>query len=295
MTLSPDQLSARKIGGSDCATVLGLNPYKAPYELWAELTGALAPVDLSDNEAVEAGQIMEPAIAELYTRRTGRRVRRCNRTLVHPEHDWLTGHIDRDCIGERRLLEIKNVGWRMARDWGAAGSDEVAPYHLPQVMQYLLIMDYEVADVAAYFGGGELRVYELARDREFDQLIVQATHDFWHAHVLTGVPPSMDWAHKSAGDLIKRLYPGTDGRTVELGAGMTPWHRTRLEALDQARHYQAVADGARNHILAAMGECAIGVLDDGGGYTRKMVQRKGFTVEPTQYLDFRHTKWAPGT
>lgn len=293
MSLTAAQLQARRIGGSDCATVLGLNPYKAPYELWAELTGALAPVDLSDHEAVEAGVIMEPAIAELYTRRTGRRVRKCNRTLVHSKHDWLTAHIDRDVVGERRLLEIKNVSWRLGADWGAPGSDEVADYYLPQCMHYLLVMNYACADVAAYFGGGELAIYELLRDREWDELIIQATHDFWHHHVLSGVPPAMDWAHRSAGDLLKRLYPGTDGSTVELGQGITKWHEIRVEALARARHYQTMAEAARNHIASEMGHASIGLLPDGTGYTRKRVKRRGYAVEDTEYMDFRHAKRVP--
>ena len=30
----------QSVGGSDAATVLGLNPYASPYSLWAEKTGS---------------------------------------------------------------------------------------------------------------------------------------------------------------------------------------------------------------------------------------------------------------
>ena len=59
------------IGGSDAGTILGLNPYKKPYELWLEKTGAKEPEDISEKEAVKAGVYLEPVIAQWYTDETG--------------------------------------------------------------------------------------------------------------------------------------------------------------------------------------------------------------------------------
>jgi hypothetical protein len=36
-----------------------------------------------------------------------------------------------------------------------------------------------------------------------------------------------------------------------------------------------------------MGDAAIGRLPDGGMYKRKVVQRKGYEVEPCEYVDMR--------
>ena len=43
-----DWTAARResIGGSDAAAVLGLNPWKGPFALWAEKTGAVEPEDI---------------------------------------------------------------------------------------------------------------------------------------------------------------------------------------------------------------------------------------------------------
>ena len=35
------------VGGSDMSTILGLNPYSTPYELWLEKTGRQQPEDIS--------------------------------------------------------------------------------------------------------------------------------------------------------------------------------------------------------------------------------------------------------
>ena len=35
------------LGGSDAAAVMGLNPYKSPFALWAEKTGMVPEPDIS--------------------------------------------------------------------------------------------------------------------------------------------------------------------------------------------------------------------------------------------------------
>lgn len=35
------------LGGSDCGSILGLNPYKSALTLWSEKTGMMQPEDLS--------------------------------------------------------------------------------------------------------------------------------------------------------------------------------------------------------------------------------------------------------
>ena len=49
-----DWLEERKkgIGGSDAATILGLNPYKTTIELWEEKTGRKDAPDISDKPYV---------------------------------------------------------------------------------------------------------------------------------------------------------------------------------------------------------------------------------------------------
>lgn len=50
-------LKARKgkIGGSDAAAVLGLNPYKTNEEFWEEMVGIRKPIDISDKPYVIYG------------------------------------------------------------------------------------------------------------------------------------------------------------------------------------------------------------------------------------------------
>jgi putative phage-type endonuclease len=296
-SLSPQQLAARKkgVGGSDVATILGLNPYKTALELYAEKRGEVEPHDLSENEAVEAGIVLEDAIADLAARRMSKRdggevkLRRCNRTISNPKYPWLTVNIDRDVVGQERGVEIKNVGAWAAGSWGAPGTDEVPEYYLPQPHTYMIVKEYPVWTVAGYFGGADLRLYEVARDREFHELILDATRDFWQ-HVVEGRPPAFDVGHPNALKALRRLYPGTDGTKVYADTATEHWYAVYQDSEKFANAYASAAALAKNHLLHTMKTAAMLEFADGSVLTRKEVERKAYSVEATKYIDARFKK-----
>ena len=55
-----------RIGGSDAAAILGLNPWKTNVDLWLEKTGQVTPNDISDKEYVKYGVASEPLIREIF-------------------------------------------------------------------------------------------------------------------------------------------------------------------------------------------------------------------------------------
>ena len=81
------KIRAQGIGSSDAAVAVGLSPYKSPLSLWLEKTNRKPAVDLSEKEAVIWGTVLEPVLAKVYAARTGRRVRRVNAVLQHPDRN----------------------------------------------------------------------------------------------------------------------------------------------------------------------------------------------------------------
>jgi len=285
--LTAEQLAARKIGGSDVATILGVNPYKTARELFHEKRGELEVPNIDTVDAVEAGNVMEAPIAELVQRRLSRRwavpvrLRKCNLTLSRPEFPWLTVHIDRDFVGLERGLEIKNVGPRAWKGWGPEDSDEIPEHYLPQVHTYLLVKNYPVWTVAGYFGGGDLRFYEVQRDPEMDQMIVTKTEEFWKA-VADGTPPDVDPAAPRALEVLRKVYPGTDGSTVEAPPELLAWIGTLKQAGALKHDYDEMEKTAKAHVLRFMGPAAI-LRTPEGDYARKVVHRKAYTVDEGDY------------
>lgn len=286
--LNENFLMARKsgLGGSDIATLFNINPFSTKLELYLQKRGEIEPI--ADNSRTKAGRVMEQVIATMVSERTGSKLRRVNRTLRHPKHDFLIAHIDRDFVGIDKGLEIKNVSPRMGYLWGKDGQpDAIAEYYVPQPHHYMLVLDYPAFDVAAYFGGDDLRIYPMERDPEMDEIIIEMAHDFWHNHVLAGVPPEPEFDHPATLPMLRRLYPGTNGATIEADEMILHWAKVAEDAAKRASEYDRVAEYSKNHILAFLGDAAVLRLDGNKVFRRKLIQRKPYTVEASSYIDAR--------
>ena len=58
------KLRSGYIGGSDAASVVGMNPFSSPYALWAEKTGKKAGFE--GNLATDLGTYLEDFIAQRF-------------------------------------------------------------------------------------------------------------------------------------------------------------------------------------------------------------------------------------
>lgn len=279
------------IGGGDAACIAGHDKYKQPLQLYKEKRGEFGEVDLSDNDSVHFGVMFEDLVANEWAIRNNAKVRRDRIGKVHPDYPWCGGHIDRKVEGRNEGLECKNRSFRVAQHYGEQGSDEVMPSDLVQSMHYMAVTGWERWHVAVYFGGPDFRMYTIERDEAFIAQLLDLEHEFWRS-IQDGNAPALDMDHGTTGELLGRLYPGTDGSTIELPQQVLHWKAVADEAAALAKQHQAVADGARLHMKSLMGNAAVGVLPDGSGngFTRKVVKRKGFTVDATEYVDFRFKK-----
>ena len=83
------EIRSKGLGGSDIGALLGLNPYKGPYQLWLEKTGQYQAPDISEKIAIQVGNEMEDLVGRLFTKQTGIRVQRDNKTYFSKEKPYL--------------------------------------------------------------------------------------------------------------------------------------------------------------------------------------------------------------
>jgi len=214
------------IGGSDASAILGFNPWKSPFELYIEKTSDV--VQEIDNEAIYWGNTLEDIVAEEFTRRTGKKVRRRNQIFKHQEHDWMIANIDRDVVGERALLECKTTNAFAVDQWEG---DEIPPAYMCQLQHYMAVLDYEKAYIAVLVGGQKFLWKEIERDDEFIELMIEHEKEFWENHVLAGVPPEIDGS-KSASELLNQMYPEDNGETIMLESDKA---ETLIEAIESLK------------------------------------------------------------
>lgn len=296
MNSRDDWLALRRkgVGGSDAAAALGQSPYTTALELYFDKIGERVQRDIDADgiERTDFGRALEGVIAGQYAQRYGVRLRRRNVIIRHPKYAYMLSNVDRTIDGVKAGLEIKTVdqfAYRMSGLWGEPESDQVPPHYLLQCAHYMACLDYPVWYLAVLIGGHRMARYVIERDRELEQMLIDGECTFW-THVETREPPPLDYEHPHAIGLLKRLYTGTDGGTINLGEDIYHWHRVRVDADEHVKRYQAASDAARAHILHAMGDAAIGRLPNGGAYKRKTVHRPAYEVEDVDYTTLTYSK-----
>jgi putative phage-type endonuclease len=181
----------KSIGGSDAAAAVNLSPWTSPYKLWLEKTGARQADDLSENDFVHFGNVLEDVVANEFTRRTGKRVMRVNQQLTHPVHSWMTANIDRRIVGAGEGiyegLECKTASIWSQKEWGEK-EDQIPIQYLIQVMHYLAVTGWDAWHVAVLIAGNDFRTFKIQRDEEMIEDLIKREQEFWDA-VLRNVPP----------------------------------------------------------------------------------------------------------
>lgn len=192
----------RGLGSSEVAAVCGLNPWRSAHDVWL-LKRGLADDASEENVRTRMGLRVEAAIAEEYQLDTGAELAHWG-TITGPE-PWMLATPDRSVFGARRLVEIKNVGWRSAFHWGS-DDDAIPDYYRPQVEWQMLVCDVDETDVAAWLGGSEFRIYRIKRNRALGDAIANVCRRFWFDNVLGNVPPAVDGSD-GARRMLAKLYP----------------------------------------------------------------------------------------
>ena len=261
------QERTKGIGGSDVATVLGLNPYKTPLSLWEEKTGKTKGSPAG--EAAYWGTTLEDVVAKEFSKRTGMKIQRVNfdRAIVNeqiaktvrvhkPEKAAETGLMLSTDVG----LECKTANAFMADKWGPSQEAEIVSgnvvtehqiplYYETQIQWYMAVTGIKKFYVAVLIGGQDFRMYEVRRDEDVIKAIVEKCHAFWVKKVLADVPPDPINA-----DDIKKLYARDDGEMVEASndeaadIGELRTIRERIKELQDQE--KAVA----NRVILAIGE-----------------------------------------
>ena len=283
MALTQEQLTGRavNVGGSESSVAIGLNPYESSVELWLKKRGELP--EFAGNEPTKWGQRLEPLVRQEYAEQTGRVVRLPYHTLVHPKHDWMVCHPD-GVTDDGRLYEGKTA--RFADGWGEPGTDEVPEQYIIQVQHNMLVMALPIADLAVLIGGSEFRLYTIVADRQLQESIVEAEHEFLQ-HVLKGTRPAVDYSSPGVMGVLTKLYPGTDGRTL-LATPEIEKHRKALDTAKATEKFaESVAKESKAHLLDFMGEASALRFADGKALRRKQIDRAGYSVGPTSYVDAR--------
>lgn len=208
--LTDKQKEAREqaIGSSDAPVVAGVSTYCSPLELYYKLHGELPRYDDNETWEQKAGSKFEPVIAEIVAEELGLKIRRCP-TRKHPKYDFMAASLDYEIISNPKgpgILEIKRRS--------GARFDTLPDDIALQVAHQMAVTNRDWGKVAVLFGWGKPVVFDVERDREVEEYLIQLEARFM-VRVKAGDPPTETWTPETV-DLLKRLYPRDSGKVIEL-------------------------------------------------------------------------------
>lgn len=189
------------LGASDAAAVVGFSPWATPVELWKLKLGMTDPKDLSGNDAVSQGVMMESILRDFFI------ATHSEYTIEHhpydilfqPERPWLFATLDGELTdenGRKGILEIKTATPKGKNGWAEWSDGHMPQHYMCQVCHQLLATGYDfVMLYAALFSlDGSITIkppYEIERSEHEEDLkwLLEKEERFWTRNILGGVMP----------------------------------------------------------------------------------------------------------
>ncbi len=254
------------IGGSEIGTLLGLNPYQTPMDLFMRKLNLIEPEP--DNEFKKWGRDAEHVLARRYARETGAVLLPSvdegfdhKNPMIHPQYPFWTGTPDR-LIDPDGLLEIKIVGERASYLFGEAPDGEIPESYLVQIHWYLGLTNRKYADLAVQISNREYRVYRINRDLALEDNLMEAAQDFLNNHLIPGIPPRID-ASESSRTYLHKIFPRETEDWLESNHGINLWAEMLRQARADIKIEQLREAKAENKLKELIGS-HIGVQGDWG-------------------------------
>ena len=246
------ELRKKGIGGSDSAAIVGLDRYRSAFDVYAEKIG-LKP-EQPDNEAMRQGRDLEQYVAERFMEATGKKVRRRNAMLQHPEYPFMIADIDRWVVGENAGLECKTTS---VLNRCKFSQGEFPPNYYVQCMHYMAVTGAERWYLAVLVLNKAFHVFVIERDEAEIQALIEAEKSFWYDHVQRQIPPATDGSEATS-ELIKQLFPEARERAEIALFGYEDKIQQYLSLDAQARELEQERDKIKQELQLAMADAEIG-------------------------------------
>jgi putative phage-type endonuclease len=198
------QFRTRGLGASEVGTLMGVNSWKSPAELYYQKIG-LIPQKVEPNIPMFMGTILEKTVAEIFeywdgddasmlkNYEEGTKVRTLYEPVgyvVNPDYPHLFFSPDRLQIKSKNLrirdgrinlenveaiIEIKTISGWSSKQWEGG----IPPSYYLQLQTYLMGLALDTGYLVALEDGRNLKVHKFDRDEEMVNMIARMTSEFW--------------------------------------------------------------------------------------------------------------------
>lgn len=294
--ITEEQRAARqsRIGSSDCAAIMGLDPYRSAYDVWLEKTGR-SP-GFKGNAATARGNWLEASLMAFAEDRLGLPIKR-NQTHLDAG-GILAANLDGEIAEISANVEGKSLSGKLdANEWGDVATDPdrvpdrvVIQCHAAMICAKLTQSFIPV--VLPAFGQYDWRMYRLPFSQKIADSIRRDTGYFWKNYVLADVPPEGSTASPEVLKRLRRVPKTVAKIPQDLVERWIVASAAAKQVASVAKAAKEEADAAQAAILAAMNPIdADGAITDGGLMLEYFETRKrAYSVDATSYRTLRLSK-----
>lgn len=286
----------RGIGASEIAAAVGISDWEQPLSVWQRKRAALGRKvrgATKETLAMKIGTALEDTIKAEFVATHG--PLQCKTPFMYRAWDGSYLFATPDGIVEDKvLLECKTCGQWGEDKWGDSHTDIIPKEYYAQVQYQMGVMGADACWVAVLFKRlDEVRYYRIERNQQIITRLFFAAERFWDM-VTAGTEPPVDWAHRTTPDVVRELTTTVETSVCELADGWaSEWDEYqelgKIEAaVKERREY------LKSRVMYAIGDFGGGVLPDGRFIARKVIQRDGYTVQPSSYVRLSTKKNANG-
>lgn len=247
------------IGGSDVATICGLNKYKSALELWMEKRGYKENEEAG--ESAYWGTVMEPIIREEFINRSGLQVDTINLMLKHPEYDFMLANVDgivTDQGGKKCIFEAKTASAYKLDQWK---DDEIPEEYMLQIQHYMAVTGYERTYIAVLIGGNTFKYKVIDKDEELISMIIEIEKKFWD-YVINDIQPEADGS-ESCTNMLNRLYKSSkEGSEIILPDEFQKLIDEYNSNKDQEAYYSEKKNECVNKLKSLMEDNEVAIINN---------------------------------
>lgn len=246
------------IGGSEIASLLGINPWSSPIKVWQDKLGQAE--EIKPNYQMRLGSLAEDAVAQIWAEdNPDFKVERINSIMQSLNNKIFLANIDRIAWSvkdfEPIILEIKNISGRGAGKWYG---EEPPYYYQAQVQWYLGVTGLKKGKLIANIANNEMLEFDIERDEEVISKMFEVANDFWQKNVLNKEMPAPIGNDSDIFSTIFDIASNPEGTDLTAHKGL---FERRGELKTQIDELASEMKGIENTIKVELGEFKFGTIE----------------------------------
>ena len=266
------------IGASESSAILGVSEYKTPLQVWYEKVYR-EPAQ-HQNYLMRAGQYFELGIIDWLKDQLVSVSEVINTKVIYISKEVPYLFCTPDAVlrfddGSQSFIEVKYV----ENAWHKWDNGIPLVYQI-QCQHQMFVAGLDYMYLGVYIVHEGFRHWEIKRDDDFIETLVQELMFFWNEFVLTKRKPPASYGDN---DIIKKLYPTPEVAKVELPQDALSLDEKYLELKEAQELIRKELDVVENKLKMLIGDAEVAVLPTGNIYTYKQYNRKEVVQKASTY------------